>query len=73
MKRKENTKINNLHAKGICVGKTLYGNYFDAVRNIGVYLTIFVVRKVWVSTIHPFQAILLITLHIEVKGKSRSI
>ena len=31
------------------MGKTLYGKYYDAVRNTEVYLDISVARKVWVS------------------------
>ena len=31
------------------MGKTLYGKYYDAVRNTEVYLEISVARKVWVS------------------------
>ena len=52
----EHTHINNLHTKVRCMGKNLYGKYLDTVRNIGLYLTVFVVHGVEVYTIYHFKA-----------------
>ena len=55
------------------MGKTLYGKYLDACVKIGVNLPSFVVRKIWVSIRYPFQPILFVTFHVEVKLKLRII
>ena len=42
----EHKQVNNLHVKGVYIGKTPYGKYLDAIGNIGLYLLVFVAHEV---------------------------
>ena len=66
-------KFYNLHAKGRCMGKTLYDKYLDDVINRGVYLPVFILHQIWIFISYPFQAVFFITFHMEVKGELRTI
>ena len=65
----EHTQYNNLHVKGRHMDKNLYGQYIDAIGNIGAYLPI----RVWCAKSGFLRTILLSvilfnTLYVEVKG-----
>ena len=71
--KKGYTQINNLHAKGRYMVKTLFWQYLESVNNIGVNIPSYVVHEVWVSTSYPFQFIHFTILHVELEGKARTI
>ena len=59
----EHTQINNLHAKVIYMGKTLFFKYSNTAVNVGVYPPSCISRKFWVGNIY------FTTFHVNFKGK----